>query len=164
MLVLCALIVSVWLVVRERRGADLVCECASAGAVRSHAGLNAPAEKLSLPPITAADRSGLAEALAGATNIEINVARVHTNIVMIDLTRGTSASLVELAREEGVLIGVNGPQRVRAVTHLDVDRDGVLRAHRKRPDGSIRDTVVYSITAAEWRDVRRLLESKLSRG
>ena len=31
-------------------------------------------------------------------------------------------------REDGVLLGASGGQRIRAVTHLDVDRDGVLRA------------------------------------
>ena len=52
----------------------------------------------------------------------------------------------------------------RAIERLGAKRDGVLRAHRKRTDGSVRDSVVYSLTAAEWPDVRRLLESKLARG
>jgi threonine aldolase len=75
-----------------------------------------------------ANARALAEALAGGKNLSIDVAGVHTNIVMIDLVHGTAASLVALAAEEGVLLGANGPRRVRAVTHLDVDRDGVLRA------------------------------------
>jgi len=70
----------------------------------------------------------MAEALASAKHIAVDVSRVHTNIVMIDLDRGTGEAVVQLAREEGVLLGTAGPQRIRAVTHLDVDRDGVMRA------------------------------------
>jgi threonine aldolase len=70
----------------------------------------------------------LAEALAGTPNLRIDVARVHTNIVMIDLDKGTPQAVIELAREEGVLLGAAGAHRIRAVTHLDVDYDGVKRA------------------------------------
>jgi RimJ/RimL family protein N-acetyltransferase len=38
----------------------------------------------------------------------------------------------------------------RAIERLGATREGVLRAHRVRPDGTLRDTVVYSVTAAEW--------------
>jgi threonine aldolase len=69
-----------------------------------------------------------AEALAGAPGILIDLTRVQTNIVMIEFERGTARAVVELAREEGVLLGTAGAQRVRAVTHLDVDREAVLRA------------------------------------
>ena len=75
-----------------------------------------------------ANAKALAEALIGASGITIDLTRVHTNIVMMDFERGTAQAVVELAREEGVLLGTAGPHRVRAVTHLDVDRDGVLRA------------------------------------
>lgn len=51
----------------------------------------------------------------------------------------------------------------RAIERLGARRDGILRAHQLRSDGSVRDTVVYSITASEWPDVRRLLELKLAR-
>ena len=47
---------------------------------------------------------------------------------MIDLAHGTAEAAVALARTRGVLLGTAGPQRIRAVTHLDVDRDGVMRA------------------------------------
>jgi threonine aldolase len=68
----------------------------------------------------------LAEALAGAPNV--TVMPPQTNIVMIDLVRGTAAAAIGAAKQEGVLLGAAGPQRIRAVTHLDVDREGVLRA------------------------------------
>src|SRR5690606_6290994 len=75
-----------------------------------------------------ANAKTLAQALGDAPGIRIDLTRVQTNIVMIDFERGTARAVVELAREEGVLLGTAGPQRVRAVTHLDVDREAVLRA------------------------------------
>jgi len=41
--------------------------------------------------------------------------------------------------------------------------DGILRAHQRSPDGSLRDTAVYSITAAEWPAVRQHLRWQLQR-
>ncbi|ONI81883.1 GNAT family N-acetyltransferase [Saccharothrix sp. ALI-22-I] len=38
----------------------------------------------------------------------------------------------------------------KAIERLGATREGVLRVHRVRPDGTLRDTVVYSMTAAEW--------------
>jgi N-acetyltransferase len=51
----------------------------------------------------------------------------------------------------------------RAIEALGAKKDGVLRHHGARKDGSARDTVMYSILAAEWPDVRRHLESRLQR-
>ncbi|HEX4419955.1 MAG TPA: GntG family PLP-dependent aldolase [Kofleriaceae bacterium] len=70
----------------------------------------------------------LAEVLAGAKHIRIDPSRVQTNIVMIELDRGTPAAVVPLAQKAGVLLGTSGAHRLRAVTHLDVDRAAVLRA------------------------------------
>jgi RimJ/RimL family protein N-acetyltransferase len=51
----------------------------------------------------------------------------------------------------------------RAIERLGAHRDGVLRAHKRRPDGSLRDTVCYSILAGEWPDVQRWLTMRLQR-
>ena len=51
----------------------------------------------------------------------------------------------------------------RAIEALGAKKDGVIRHHWPRRDGSIRDTVMYSVLAAEWPDVRRHLESRLRR-
>ncbi|OOG44257.1 GNAT family N-acetyltransferase [Rhodanobacter sp. C06] len=51
----------------------------------------------------------------------------------------------------------------RAIERLGAHRDGVLRADRRRPDGSLRDTVCYSILDREWGDVSRWLELRLGR-
>jgi threonine aldolase len=54
----------------------------------------------------------------------------ETNIVPIDLTDTVydGATLAAAAREEGLLISVVGPRKVRLVTHLDVDDDAAKRA------------------------------------
>lgn len=51
----------------------------------------------------------------------------------------------------------------KAIEALGAKRDGVLRHHAARRDGSVRDTVLYSILAAEWPDVRRHLELRSRR-
>ena len=51
----------------------------------------------------------------------------------------------------------------RAIEALGAKRDGVIRHHAPRRDGSVRDTVMYSILASEWPDVKRHLELRLSR-
>lgn len=49
----------------------------------------------------------------------------------------------------------------RAIERLGAQREGVLRAHRRRPDGSLRDTVYYAVLAAEWPAVRARLDAML---
>jgi Acetyltransferases, including N-acetylases of ribosomal proteins len=51
-----------------------------------------------------------------------------------------------------------------AIERLGAKQDGVLRNHRYGPDGSLRDTVVYSILPHEWPAVKRGLEARLERG
>lgn len=51
----------------------------------------------------------------------------------------------------------------RAIEALGARKDGVIRHFGQRRDGSVRDTVMYSILAAEWPDVRRHLELRLAR-
>jgi RimJ/RimL family protein N-acetyltransferase len=51
----------------------------------------------------------------------------------------------------------------RAIEALGAKKDGVLRHHAARRDGSARDSVMYSVLRAEWRDVRRNLELRLAR-
>jgi RimJ/RimL family protein N-acetyltransferase len=50
-----------------------------------------------------------------------------------------------------------------AIAALGAKQDGVLRNHRRLPDGSLRDTVVFSITDSEWPAVRAGLRSRLAR-
>jgi RimJ/RimL family protein N-acetyltransferase len=49
-----------------------------------------------------------------------------------------------------------------AIAKLGATREGVLRRHKRLPDGSFRDTVVFSILADEWPDVRKRLQERIS--
>jgi N-acetyltransferase len=51
----------------------------------------------------------------------------------------------------------------RAIAALGAQKDGVLRHHQARRDGTPRDTHVFSILAREWPDVKRHLELRLAR-
>lgn len=48
-----------------------------------------------------------------------------------------------------------------AVERLGAHRDGILRQHKRRRDGTLRDTFSYSITAAEWPLLRPRLVARL---
>ncbi|WP_412027637.1 GNAT family N-acetyltransferase [Deinococcus yunweiensis] len=49
-----------------------------------------------------------------------------------------------------------------AIAALGAVREGVLRAHMRRPDGTMRDTVMYSVTASEWLEVQARLDDQIS--
>jgi len=51
----------------------------------------------------------------------------------------------------------------RAIEALGAKKDGVIRHHWPRRDGSIRDTVMYSVLREEWTGVRKHLELRLKR-
>jgi len=51
----------------------------------------------------------------------------------------------------------------RAIEGLGAKKDGVLRHHRRRANGTFGDTVMYSILASEWPGVRANLEYRLKR-
>jgi len=51
----------------------------------------------------------------------------------------------------------------RAIEALGARKDGVIRHHAPRRDGTIRDTVMYSVLAQEWPDIKRHLELRLKR-
>ena len=53
-------------------------------------------------------------------------------------------------------------QSRRAIERLGAKQDGILRSHQIAPNGTLRDTVVYSITAAEWPTVQTHLEFQLN--
>jgi threonine aldolase len=77
----------------------------------------------------------LAEGLAEIPGIDLDPTTVETNIVWFDVRGPMGAEAVAAAlREQGILIGGYGQHRMRAVTHLDVDRADIetaLRALRR---------------------------------
>lgn len=57
----------------------------------------------------------------------------------------------------------NNEDSQRAIERLGAQREGVLRAHKRRVDGSVRDTVCFSILAQEWPHVSNWLGMRLAR-
>ena len=50
-----------------------------------------------------------------------------------------------------------------AIAKLGATYEGVLRRYQRRTDGTVRDTVMYSVTAEEWPGVRERLRARLAR-
>ena len=73
----------------------------------------------------------LAERVKQATDVQLDLATVQTNIVVFHLPASCAVdapTLCALARERGVLVNAFGPRTVRAVTHLDVNAAQCERA------------------------------------
>lgn len=68
----------------------------------------------------------LAAGLAELPGVELELATVETNIVVFDVP--DAPAFVAALAEQGVRMGSYGSRRVRAVTHLDVDDEGIERA------------------------------------
>lgn len=49
-----------------------------------------------------------------------------------------------------------------AIARLGAVREGVLRRHQRRPDGTLRDSVMFSITSDEWPQVEAGLRERLA--
>jgi RimJ/RimL family protein N-acetyltransferase len=54
-------------------------------------------------------------------------------------------------------------QSRKAIERLGAKQDGILRSHQVAPNGSLRDTVVYSIVASEWPAVKAHLQFQLAK-
>ena len=70
----------------------------------------------------------LAAGLAGIAGVRLDPATVETNIVIFEVVGLPSAELARLTEAAGVRLHAIAPTRLRAVTHLDVDADGIDRA------------------------------------
>jgi threonine aldolase len=72
----------------------------------------------------------IAEQLATSKRVAIDLATAQTNILVFTLKDGApdAATVVNKARERGVLLFAFGPRTLRAVTHLDVTREQCQRA------------------------------------
>jgi len=51
----------------------------------------------------------------------------------------------------------------RAIAAIGAHKDGVIRHHQARRDGTVRDSVMYSVLAPEWPDVKRHLTARVTR-
>lgn len=71
----------------------------------------------------------LAEAVASLPGLSVDLERVVTNMVYIEVSGGVPASdWVDALAKEGVVLTALGPSLLRAVTHLDVNDEGLARA------------------------------------
>jgi len=71
-----------------------------------------------------------ANRIATLPHLRCDAAKVETNLVFfeVDTAWGTAAELSSALKDRGVRINGIGPQRLRACTHLDVDRAAVIEA------------------------------------
>jgi threonine aldolase len=71
-----------------------------------------------------------AEAIHAIDGITVEPSEIETNLVFfnVDPELGKAAQLSAQLKQRGIRINATGPQRLRACTHLDVDREMVLRA------------------------------------
>jgi threonine aldolase len=95
------------------------------------AALHALDHHLARLPEDHANARVLAEALAAAAPVQLDLATVQTNIVVFHLPASLpldASTLSQRARERGVLVNAFGARTVRAVTHLDVTRAQCARA------------------------------------
>jgi RimJ/RimL family protein N-acetyltransferase/nitroimidazol reductase NimA-like FMN-containing flavoprotein (pyridoxamine 5'-phosphate oxidase superfamily) len=82
----------------------------------------------------------------------------------------TEAKLMLLERAFDVLgaervfwyTDVRNERSQRAIARLGASRDGLIRRHRKRPDGSWRDSVLFAMTADEWPAAAARLRARLA--
>lgn len=74
----------------------------------------------------------LADLLGEIDSLDLNPARVRTNIVIAGISRTglDSAQLAALLQKEDVLIGTVDPATIRLLTHLDVSKDQIPRVAR----------------------------------
>ncbi len=93
-----------------------------------------------------------------------NAASVHRTGTNAESKRLLLAHAFEQMKCEAVVFCTHwmNYQSRTAISRLGAKQDGVLRAHSRMPDGSLRDTVVFSILAAEWPQVRNELDRRLA--
>ena len=98
----------------------------------------------------------------GSTWNAASTQRTGTNTESKLLLMGHAFEVVGCAVVEFRTHWLNRQSRA-AIERLGAHYDGRLRAHRRMADGSLRDTVVYSVVAAEWPAVRSGLRHRLGR-
>ncbi len=82
-----------------------------------------------------ANAKRFAEIVAGARGLRVDLEGVETNIVNVDCD-APAEDIARRASTRGLLLNATGPRRMRAVMHLDVDRDSVERAAKLLVDAA----------------------------
>lgn len=127
-------------------------------------------------PFTILDRQGVPVGMTTYMNIEVDVPRLEIGstwygrrVQRTALNTECKLALLTHAFETLECLAVEfrtaffNRQSRRAIERLGAKLDGVLRSHRHYPDGSLRDTCVYSIIQAEWPAVKQNLSFALQR-
>jgi RimJ/RimL family protein N-acetyltransferase len=130
----------------------------------------------SMLPFTVFDGEGVIAGMTTYMNIDAASKRVEVGSTWYRrssqrsaLNTGCKSMLLGHAFERLDCIAVEfrthrlNSQSRRAIERLGAQLDGILRAHSRAADGSLRDTAVYSITAAEWPAVKSHLAWQLAR-
>ena len=130
----------------------------------------------SMMPFTVRDASGRAVGMTSFMHIDATYKRVEigSTWTATSAQRGplnTECKLLLLAHAFDTLgciavefrTHVFNQQSRRAIERLGAKLDGVLRSHQRAGNGTLRDTAVYSIVAAEWPTVRAHLQWQLVR-
>ena len=98
----------------------------------------------------------------GSTWYRAGVQRTALNTQCKRLLLGHAFEQLECIAVEFRTHVLNSQSR-RGIERLGARLDGILRHHMRMPNGSLRDTCVYSITAPEWPTVRAHLDWQLQR-
>lgn len=121
----------------------------------------------SMLPFTIVDAAGEPVGMTTYMNIEADIPRLEIGstwygrrVQRTALNTEVKLLMLTQAFEEFDCLAVEfrtaffNRQSRRAIERLGAKLDGILRSHRRYPDGSLRDTCVYSITAPDWPAVR----------
>lgn len=98
----------------------------------------------------------------GFTFIAASYQRSHVNTEAKYLMLRHAFELWSVNRVELLTDFLNDKSR-RAIARIGATQEGILRSHMIMRDGRIRDSVIFSITSAEWPRVKSELEQKLGR-
>ena len=106
---------------------------------------------------------------AGHRRVEIGSTWYRTSVQRTELNTQCKLLLLGHAFETLSCIAVEfrthffNHQSRRGIERLGAKLDGILRSHQVQPNGTLRDTCVYSIIAAEWPTVKVHLTYQLAR-
>jgi len=114
----------------------------------------------SMLPFTVLDAEGVPAGMTTFMNIDALNRRVEIGSTWYARRVQRSALNTECKRMLLRTHRLNTQSR-RAIERLGAQLDGILRAHSRASDGTLRDTAVYSITAAEWPTIRSHLDWQL---
>ena len=123
-----------------------------------------------LPMALALDQDALIEVLGGTGLVE---AATYLSILAGTVLGGRFARHLDYETRRWLTVALgtevvvwhtdalNAHSRA-AIEKLGAHHDGVLRHHKRRPDGTVRDTACFSLLADEWPAARERLEGRVT--